>query len=343
MSLDRCNRKRKFMGFGRKSWLRYRVILYTVVAVGVFLYRNHIDWNRFTALFQGQQQGEPTLVLAGRDLAPGLVDILVDHYGRDYPRLDIRTLPGGTNQALEDLVNRRADVAFLSRPPTPDEQDLFRHVDGDTAIVEPVGLGGILLLAGSDTFPGAQSSSALPGLTVEQLGGLMAGDMQEYGDRFYAADPNLGHWAAAAKLVGRAPYPVDETTVVYLANDREVARAVANDPRSLGMVVSFDLPAAPQRTLPVGQEAAAGPGIVPLVGGPGGEKTDPTYENVASGAYPLFVSLFVACRTNGGIQGGKFLTHLASGRGQRQIERAGCIPAKQVLREIYLSTEALGE
>jgi len=326
------------MGFGRKSWLRYRVIIYTVVAVGVFMYRNHIDWNRLTAPFRDLRQGEPTLVLAGRDLAPGLVDILVDHYRRDYPGLEIRTLPGGTNQALEDLVNRRADVAFLSRPPTPAEQDLFRQVDTDTAIVEPVGVGGILVLAGSETIPKDSM-----GLTVEHLSGLMAGDTQGFCERFYAADPNLGHWAATAKLVGRAPDPVDEAKVIYLADDREVARAVANDPRSLGMVVSFYLSAAPQRTLPVGEDSAAGPRIVPLAGLPDGKETDPTYENVATGAYPLFVSLFVACRTNGPIQGGKFLTHLASGRGQRQIERAGCIPAKQVLREVILTTEALGE
>jgi len=240
-------------------------------------------------------------------------------------------------------VNLRADVAFLSRPPTPAEQDLFRQVDGDTAIVEPVGLGGILILAGSDAFQGGRSSQALAGLTVEQLSGMMAGDMQGYCDRFYAADPNLGHWAAAARLVGRAPDPVDETAVVYLADDREVARAVANDPRGMGMVASFDLPASPMRILPAWEDSAAGPRIVLLAGLPDGEETDPTYENVAPGAYPLFVSLFAACRTNGGIQGGKFLTHLATGRGQRQIERAGCIPAKQVLRQVYLTTKALGE
>jgi ABC-type phosphate transport system substrate-binding protein len=326
------------MGFGRKSWLRYRVIIYAVVAVGIFIYRNDIDWSRLTTAFQGREQGEPTLVLAGRNLAPDLVDILVNHYRRDYPELDIQTLPGGTNQALEDLVNRRADVAFLSRPPMPAEQDLFRQVDGDTAIVEPVGLGGILILAGSDTI--LKDSQVM---TVEHLGGLMAGDTQGFCDRFYAADPNLGYWAAAARLTGRVSDPVDEAAVIYLANDREVARAVANDGRAMGMVVSFDLPAIFSPTLPAWEDSTVGPVIVPVADRPGGPATEPTYENVAGGAYPLFVSLFVACRTNGGIQGGKFLTHLASGRGQRQIERAGCIPARQVLREIFLTTQAVGE
>jgi ABC-type phosphate transport system substrate-binding protein len=331
------------MGFGRKSWLRYRVIVYALVAGCVFLYRNQIDWSWLTTAFQGPEQTEPTLVLTGRDLAPDLVDVLVGHYHRDYPDLDIRTQGGGTNQALEDLVNRRADVAFLSRPPTSAEQDLFRQVDGDTAIVVPVGLGGILILAGSDSYRVDPKLGDLSGITVEQLRGLMAGNIQGYCDRLYAADPNLGHWAAAAMLVGGDPDPVDHAAVVYLADDREVARAVANDPRAMGMIASFDLPASPVGTLFPGEDATAGPRIVPLAGRSGGEPADPTYENVASGAYPLFVSLFVASRTHGGIQGGKFVTHLASGRGQRQIERAGCIPAKQVLREVYLTNQAVGE
>jgi len=331
------------MGFGRKSLLRYRVFIYALVIGGIFIYRNHIDWSRLTTAFQGGQKAEPTLVVTGRDLAPGLVDILVGHYHRDYPDLDIRTQGGGTNQALEDLVNRRADVAFLSRPPTPAEQDLFRQVDGDTAIVVPVGLGGILILAGSASFQADPAPGDHSAMTVEQLGGLMAGDMQGYCDRLYAADPNLGHWAAAAMLVGGAPDPVDHAAVVYLADDREVARAVANDPRAMGLIASFDLPASSAGTLFAWEDSTAGPRIVPVAGRSGGEIADPTYENVASGAYPLFVSLFVASRTHGGIQGGKFVTHLASGRGQRQIERAGCIPAKQVLREVYLTNQALGE
>ena len=231
------------MGFGRKSWFRYRVVIYALVVVGLLLYRNQINWSRLTAAFKGDGPAEKSLVLAGRDLAPGLVDVLVEHYRRDYPDLDIRTQGGGTNQALEDLVNRRADVAFLSRPPTAAEQDLFLQVDGDTALVEAVGIGAIVVLAGSEVLTQEPPTGNGPALTAVQLGGLMAGDMQGLGDRFYAADPNLGHWAAAAHLVGRDADPVDEAAIIYLADDRQVADAVANDPGALGMIASFDLPA----------------------------------------------------------------------------------------------------
>jgi ABC-type phosphate transport system substrate-binding protein len=331
------------MGFGRKSWLRYRVIIYAVVAVGVFLYRNHIDWSRLVPAFVDRAGGDLTLVIGGRDLAPDLVDVLVEHYRRDYPDLAVSTLPGGTNQALEDLVNGRADAAFLTRAPTPAEQDLFREVDGDTAIVMPVGVGAILILAGVESLPGNRSADGLAPVTLAQLAGLMGGDMQGLGDRFYAADPNHGQWAAAAQLLERSADPADDPAVVYLADDAQVVRAVASDPRALGMIASFDLPAAPRRNLPAGEDATAGPALVPVRETSSDAGFAATYENVVAGDYPLYVSLFVACRADGDIQGGKFVTHLSSGRGQRQVERAGCIPARQVPHEVFLTTRALGE
>lgn len=322
------------MGWGRKSWIRYRVGIYAVVVVLVFVYRNHFDWRRLVATGNRDDTGASTLIIAGSDLAPALVDALVEHYGRDYPDLDIRTTGGGTNQALEDLLNRQADVALLARRPTPAEQQLFRQVDGDTAIVVPIGLGGVVVLAGD-----AALTADAARLTTAQLAGLLAGDTQDLGERFYAADPNLGYWAAAARALGVPTDPVDTATVVYLADDHSVAQAVANDPRSLGMIVSYDLPVVAPPRLPVGGDGATGPRTVPLAGTAGGAPVAATYENVAAGTYPLHVPLLVACRGNGSIQGAKFVTHLASGPGQRQVERAGCVPAVQVLREIILTTD----
>ena len=54
----------------------------------------------------------------------------------------------------------------------------------------------------------------------------------------------------------------------------------------------------------------------------------PSYENLAVGAYPLHHVLYAACRGNGSLEGAKFVTHLASARGLRQVERAGVLPAR---------------
>jgi ABC-type phosphate transport system substrate-binding protein len=64
----------------------------------------------------------------------------------------------------------------------------------------------------------------------------------------------------------------------------------------------------------------------------------PTHEAIAAGSYPLWHHLHVACRPGGGIEGDKFVTHLTSARGQRQVERSGYLPSRQVPREVILST-----
>ena len=330
------------MGSGRKSWLKYRVVLYAVVAIGAFLYRNHIDWSRILPATGDRTGDGGALVIGGRDLAPALGDELLDQYRRDYPDHVVTTPAGGSTQALEDLVNGRADAAFLSRPVTPDEQDLFRRADDDTAIVAPIGIGAILILAGSESPLGRPAADGPAPMTLAQFAGLLDGEMQGLADRFYAADPNLGHWAAAARRVGRSTDPADAPAVVFLADDAEVVRAVTHDPRSLGMIATFDLPAEPRRTLFAGDDPTAGPVIVPVRGTESEAGFPPTYESVATGDYPLFVPLFVACRASGDIQGGMFVTHLTSGRGQRQIERAGCIPARRVPHEVYLTRRAPG-
>jgi hypothetical protein len=61
-----------------------------------------------------------------------------------------------------------------------------------------------------------------------------------------------------------------------------------------------------------------------------------------TGDYPLHHKLYVACRATGGIEGTKFVTHLASDRGQRQVRRAGAVPARNVAREIVITRDPPG-
>ena len=64
---------------------------------------------------------------------------------------------------------------------------------------------------------------------------------------------------------------------------------------------------------------------------------------VARGDYPLYHYLYVACRPHESIRGTMFVTHLTSDRGQRQVERAGYLPARHPMREIALTTHPLGK
>lgn len=262
--------------------------------------------------------------MSGGDLAPDLIGRLVSWYRQDYPELELRLLGGGTRQALEDLINRRADVAFLSRPVTADEQRLFLSVTGDSALCFPVALGGLTLLTTGD---GPES------LHVSDLRNLLSGGPGPR-PRLYAPDPNSGLWAALALRLDlpEPAGPIDRVT--FLEDERAVMAAVRADRGTVGLVSSLDL-----------EEDSTGTGTRLVRIAPdsaGATAAEPTYEKIAAGRYPLFHYLYVACRPGGGIEGDKFVTHLTSARGQRQVERSGYLPSRQVPREIILLTDPVG-
>lgn len=320
------------MASRRRFWLLVRIAVYLTVIVGLILFRGGVPWKRFKAALQGAGQQHPTLAVAGRDLAPPLLERLATEYRRDYPALTMTLLPGGTNQALEMLLAHEADAAFLLRPPTAEEQALFRAADGDTAVVVAVGVGGLVLLAGSQAPTGP--------VTVADLRVLLGRGEPAVGaapscDRIYACDPNEGSWDAFLGALGLAPAQV-EIQVVYLATPAAVLEAVAADPHAWGVVSTLDGGLDPEIGPPagtkfVGVAAANDQGTV-----------SPTAANIASGDYPLYHFLYVACRGAGSLEGGKFVTHLASARGSRQVERAGVIPARLVARTIQLSRDPVG-
>jgi ABC-type phosphate transport system substrate-binding protein len=69
---------------------------------------------------------------------------------------------------------------------------------------------------------------------------------------------------------------------------------------------------------------------------------DPSHESVAAGNYPLYHYVYAATRSDVSLDGAKFVTHLVSDRGQRQVWRAGALPARITAREVFLSTRPLG-
>ncbi len=301
----------------RRTWFLIRLAVYITVIAVLFVVRGRVDLDPARRLLSVANAADSTLTIAGRDLAPALIDELLAGYARDYPALTVTLTAGGTNQALEDLLNRRADVAFLYRPPTAAEQAQLRTLDGDTAVVVQVAVGGLAFLAASDAAP--------PSLTVAQVAAATAGG----GARVYAPDPNEGSWDA---LRQRLAWSGDHEPagVVFLADAGAVIEAVAADPGTLGLASTFTLRDDP-RVQRVALSAAADD-----------TAAAPTFTNLVTGAYPLYHWLYVACRARGGIQGAKFVTHLASPRGQRQVERAGVVPAQQVAREIILTRDPIG-
>ncbi|TFG41858.1 MAG: hypothetical protein E4H48_05455 [Syntrophobacterales bacterium] len=323
------NRKGIAMASRRRIWFLGRMIVYTAIVVLLYLNRGGVSWRRLADPLRGPEGTDATLTIAGRDLAPLLVDRLVVFYRQEYPDLAISVTGGGTNQALEDLINGRASAAFLYRRPSLAEEELFRTIDGDTAIVVPVAVGGVILVAGD--------AAAAEPLTLDEVRRLLAGDDTGRCERIYVPDPNEGLWDAVRTSLGLSDPPATRPLTLFLADAQAVLDAVSRDGRAWGIISSLNAPLDP------GADPPPGLRIVSLRAGPEDSPALPTYENVATGAYPLHHRLYLACRENGSREGGKFLTHLASARGLRQVERAGVIPDRQVLREIYLTTTPLGE
>lgn len=300
--------------------------IYVAVLIALFLLRGRPELQRLARPFAPGAAADTALVVAGTDLAPALAERLLEHYRRDYPRLAVQARGGGTAAALEDLVNGRADAAFLSRPPLPEEQSLIAGAGGDTALWFPIALGAIVVVTAAD----APESN----LTVDRLRALAAGEAGPGAGPLYVPDPNNGLWDALRAKLGLPPAGTAAPAgVIFLRDEATVAAAVAAAPGAFGAASSFAL-----------RGAAAPPGarVVPLRAGPGQPAVPPGREEIAAGTYPLWHYLYVGCRPGGGAQGAKFVTHLTSPRGQRQIERTEYLPARQVPREILLNRGSPG-
>jgi len=305
------------------SYLRplIRVMIYVLVIVVLFAMRDRLNVRGLVQRLTAPTAADTTLVIAGSTLAPTLVDRMVAVYHTEYPKLAIRVGGGQTTAALEELVNKRADTVFLSRPPLPSEQKIFAKATGDTALWYPIALGAILVVAGA----GARDTT----VALADLRTLASGKPAAGYRKLYVPDPNSGLWDA---FLAKADLPPAGDTapagVVFLKDDATVADAVHADASGLGLASSFALPDGPGKH---GARAL----WVRTDKGPRPMAPDP--EDIASGDYPLWSYLYVGCRPAGGAQAAKFVTYLTSSHGQRQIEHTEFLPVQQVMREIYLN------
>lgn len=294
-----------------------RVLLYAVALLVLAAFR-FVPSLRFWPT--RTDEPAPRFLVSGLDLAPTLIARLAKDYQRLAPAVDLRLLPGGTKQSLEDLLNRRADAAFLSRLPTREESAIIRSAR-DSILSYPIALGGIVLLAGAEVTEDSIHVRELRRWLKEERGG----------PKIYAPDPNLGLFTALCVSLGipeRAPAHLS-----WLASERDVLDAVGNDPGSVGIVSSFTLPP---------DLARSSAHVLAVKGDTSGAAFTPSAEEIARGDYPLHHYLYVSCRADGGGEAAAFVTHLYSGRGQRLVSHLGFLPAREVAREIVLTKPPVG-
>ncbi len=306
----------------RPPRLFVRVAFYAAVVAVVFLIRGQSAQRGLGFRFPTESDTVKTITLVGLELAPGLIPPLVQGYHREFPDLHVLTRDGGTVRALEALANRDAAVGLLYRPPTRAEQAIVKSAVNDTVVYYPIALGGIALLG--------NPSSGLDALAMDDLRRFVRGERDARFDRLYAPDPNQGLWDAFRAGLGVAPDEPAPEGATFLVDEAAVLQAVAADPRGIGIGSTLTLPdSVGIRVLAVRPDTAA-------------VAVRPGYEQVGYGEYPLYHYLYVGCLKDGSVRGAMFVTFLTGDRGQRQVERAGFLPARQTWRPISLTRHPLG-
>jgi hypothetical protein len=163
-----------------------------------------------------------TLTISGLDLAPNLIPPLVNEYHRLYPWVQPSLTPGGTRQALEDLLNRKCDLAVLSRTPTAEERSLIRSI-GDSVETFSIAVGGIAVVS---ALRGGVDS-----VSTANLRSWIRGDARPQAappKRIYAPDPNLGLWES---LTSDLEVPPESTHgVEWLADEKILVRSGSRAP-----------------------------------------------------------------------------------------------------------------
>jgi phosphate transport system substrate-binding protein len=313
--------------FVRPPWVLVRVLVYVGVIAVLLCTRFGGEWRHFLGFPSERRRAEMrALVVAGGELAPELIRGVAARYARAYPDLDLRVDGGGTTDALESLLRGRSDVALLLRALTSEEQDLFRSAHGDTAPCFPIALGAVAVIRGEE--------SAITGVAVDRLRALARDEVVPpkggAPEHLYAPDPKSGLWDAFAQRLGVAADGESGDRLVFLEDDAAVLEAVRADSLAVGVASTLSL-SPPLDTLVVG-----------LLPSDGSAPLRPTDADVAGGAYPFIHYLYAACLPGGRAFGAMFLTQLTSDRGQRQIERAGFLPARRAARQIFLTTHPVG-
>jgi len=303
--------------FARPPWGLLRPLLYVAVVAALVSTHYGDAWRHFLGFpSQRHRADKGALVVAGGELAPELIRGIAVRYARAYPGLDLRVDGGGTADALVSLLRGRSDVALLLRTPTSDEQELFRSAHGDTVPCFPIALGAVAVIRGE--------GSPIQRVTMDRLQALARNESVPSADgepdRLYAPDPKSGLWATLAERL-RVPSEVESgERLVFLDDEEAVVEAVRAHPLSIGVASTLSL-SPPLDTLVVG-----------LIPQDGGAPLRPTDADIAGGVYPFIHYLYAACLPGARAIGAMFVDHLASERGQRQIERAGFLPFRQVAR-----------
>jgi phosphate transport system substrate-binding protein len=312
-------------GFGRwlvDQILAKRYVLYVLFIAGIVAWRLAPQMANVIKKVPGIGKASGgALVISGVDSAPNFVVETVAQFTSEYPKVSVEMAGGGTLAALENLLNRRANVAVLSRPPTEREARIAGE-RGDSLAYFPVALGGIALLA--------PTASSVQAITVGELRALVTGGpaaaLPGKGvERFYGLSPNSGLWEALLARLELSPSL--PPTYIPLESGEQVLSALRQDPGGIGFAstLTYDIEAAP-----------GGVREVPLTTEGVGTRL-PTKGNIVDGTYPIFHNIYLCTLSGGEAIASGFVTYYTQPTGQKWVARRGFLPARLPSRVIQVS------
>jgi len=308
-----------------KRLLRARFWIYALVVIVLLVFRV-VPSLRSVPGARKAPFGEKELRISGLDNAPLLIPRLVAFYHQQYSDLRMETMPGGTIRAVEDLLNGRADVAFVSRPLTAPEDSVVRSV-GDSLLLFPVALSGTLVLTARSTNLDELSVGGLRKVLLGQRPAEWPGTESA---PVYAPSPSSGFWGAVASQLGLAD--TVGANVEWTESDREAARMAESHPGSIALISSLAF------------DPSTEPGLRPVqvAADPGTAAATPTPDAIAGGTYPLYHYLYASCRNRPRALAAGFVSFLHGEKGQMLVRREGFLPAREIAREIELGQMPAG-
>ncbi len=312
-------------GFGRwlvDQILGRRYIIYVLFIAGIIGWRLAPQLSNVVKKVPGIGKASGgAIVISGTDSAPEFVVETVAQFTSEYPKVTVEIGGGGTLTALENLLNRRADIAVLSRPPTEREARIAGE-RGDSLVCFPVALGGIAFLA--------PAAAGIEAVTLGELRALLAsGPAAAFPgrrvERLYGPNPNSGLWEALLARLGMPPTLAP--AYVPLETGEQVVSALRQDPGGIGFTSTL--------TYELAAEGEAVREVAVTTDGIGARL--PTKGNIVDGSYPIFHNIYLCTISGGEALASGFVTYYTQPTGQKWVARRGFLPARLPSRVVQLS------
>ena len=317
--------ERRSPSFGERlidQILRRRFLIYVLFIAGIVAWKLAPQMANVVKKVPGiGKAAGRALVISGSDSAPQFVVETVAQFTSEYPKVSVELGGGGTLQALENLLNKRADVAVLCRPPTDREMRIAGE-RGDSLVYFPVALGGIAVLA--------PRAAGIDAITLGELRALVSsGPAAAFPgrriERFYGPSPNSGLWEA---LLARLGMPTSlAPAYVPLETGEQVVSALRQDAGGIGFTSTLTY------TLATADESVRE--VAVTIEGIGARL--PTKGNIVDGSYPIFHHIYLCTISGGGALASGFVTYYTQPTGQKWVARRGFLPARLPSRVVQLS------